>query len=73
MRKLLLFLFILQEVSNKNREPKLGRGFIKAYRFNPFNPLSYVALILIIIVGLVMFGVVGFWREADCKNPFKWN
>lgn len=73
MRKILKVLFILQEVSNVNRTPKLGRGFMTAWRLNPWNPLSYVALIIIIIVGILMFGFVGFWEETDKKNPFKWD
>ena len=73
IRKILKFLFIIQEVSNKNRSPKLGRGFFKAYRINPYNPLSYPTLIIIFIVGIVIFGVVGFWKETDLRNPFKWN
>lgn len=72
MRKLLKRLFIIQEVSNKNRNPKLGRGFFTARRINPYNPLSYVALVVIFIVGILMFGFVGFWKEAEIKNPFKW-
>jgi hypothetical protein len=73
MKKILKFLWILQEVSNKNRNPKLGRGFSKAYRFNPYNPLSYLSLIIIIIVGILLFGFIGFWKETDTKNPFKWD
>ncbi len=73
MRKILKFLWILQEVSNNNRNPKLGRGFSTAHRFNPYNPLSYLALILIVVVGILMFGFIGFWKETDTKNPFKWN
>lgn len=72
MRKILKGLLIIQEVSNKNRNPKLGRGFFTARRFNPYNPLSYISLVIIVIVGIAMFGVVGFWKETDGKNPFKW-
>lgn len=72
IRKLLKYLLIIQEVSNKNRTPKLGGGFLTARRLNPYNPLSYIALILIILVGILMFGVIGFWKETDQKNPFKW-
>lgn len=71
IRKILKFLYILQEIPNKDR--KLGRGFLTAYRINPYNPLSYIALLLIIIVGVLMFGFVGFWNETDKSNPFKWN
>ena len=73
MRNIFKFLFILQEVSNKNRNPKLGRGFFVARRFNPYNPLSYIAIIGIVIFGLLMFGFIGFFREIDNKNPFKWD
>jgi hypothetical protein len=73
MSKFLKFIFVLQEVSNKNRNPKLGRGFLTARRFNPYNPLSYIVLMLISIVGITMFGFVGFWKEVDITNPFKWN
>ena len=72
MMKLLKYLFIIQEVSNKNRNPKLGKGFLEARRFNPYNPLSYVALILIMIVGILMFGFVGCWKYIG-QNPFKWD
>lgn len=72
-KKILKSLAIIQEVSNKNRTPKLGRGFMVARRFNPYNPLSYIALVLIVIVGVLMFGFVGFWEETDKKNPFKWD
>ena len=40
MKKFLQKIFVLQIVSNKGKNPKLGRGFIKAYRLNPWNPLS---------------------------------
>lgn len=59
IRKILEYLLIIQKVSNKNRTPKLGRG--------------YITLCLIIVVGILMFGFVGFWKETDMINPFKWN
>ena len=73
MRKILKCLLIIQEVSNKNREPKLGRGFFEARRLNPFNPLSYITVVVAIIVGILMFGFVGVWKEIVLKNPFKWD
>lgn len=76
IRKILKYLFIVREVSNEERHKKglkkLGRGHSKAYRFNPYNPLSYIALILILIIGILMFGFVGFWKETDPVNPFEW-
>ena len=71
VEKILKRLFILQEVSNESREPKLVRGFSTARRVNPYNPLSYVALILFIIGCIIMFGFVGIIEEI--KNPFKWD
>lgn len=72
-KKILKFLLILQEVSNSNRNPKLGRGFLTAYRFNPYNPLSYIALVIILVAGILMFGFVGIWKEVKLSNPFKWD
>ncbi len=64
---------IIQIISNKNREPKLGRGFMEAYRMNPWNPLSYLVVLVAIVIGLLMFGFIGIWKEVDLQNPFKWN
>ena len=77
MKKILVKLRIIQTVSNEQRAKqglkKLGRGYFNAYRFNPYNPFSYLALIIILIIGILMFGFVGFWKETDLSNPFKWN
>ena len=77
MRKILISLHIIQIVSNKQRQKQglsiLGSGAYESYRFNPYNPLSYVAVCLILIIGILMFGFVGFWKEVDIRNPFKWN
>lgn len=73
MKKFLQKIFVLQVVSNKGKNPKLGRGFTKAYRLNPWNPLSYITFILFWIIGILMFGFVGVWKEVETRNPFKWN
>lgn len=73
MKKILKFLLVIQEVSNEGREPKLGRGFFEARRLNPYNPLSYITIVLVLIVGILMFGFVGIWKETDLRNPFKWD
>ena len=77
MRKILKFLRIVQSVSNEERHKKglkrLGRGYFEAYRLNPYNPLSYITIVLILVIGIIMFGFVGFWKEVDFSNPFKWN
>ena len=76
MRKLLMALKIVQKVSNEERHKqglkRLGKGFFDAYRLNPYNPLSYVAFILMLVAGLVMYGVVGFFEKVATHNPFKW-
>lgn len=65
-------LYILQEVSNRGRNPRLGKGFDKAYRLNVWNPLSYILIITTIVVALFMFGFVGIRKQIDLRNPFKW-
>jgi hypothetical protein len=74
--KILKHLYVLQIVSNEERVkqglPRLGRGYFDAYRFNPYNPLSYIIVIIYLIVGVVMFGFVGILKN-DLDNPFKWN
>lgn len=73
MRNLLIFLFIIQKKDNRNREIKLGKGGMFSYRFNPFNPLSYIVILLILIFGILAFGIIGFTKEIDLVNPFKWS
>jgi len=75
MRKLLVRLKIVQiqdnELRNKMGLKRLGRGFFKAYRLNPFNPICYIIVICLIPVLLVMYGVYGFYEKA--YNPFLWD
>jgi hypothetical protein len=77
LKKILAHLQIVQTVSNEKRHEqglkRLGRGYFEAHRFNPYNPLSYIVLIIILIVGILMFGLVGFWKETTTINPFKWD
>jgi hypothetical protein len=72
MKKFLKAIRVLQEVSNKGREPKLGQGYFTARRLNPYNPLSYLTVVIFFIVGIISYGVIGFWKEAD-HNPFEWD
>lgn len=76
MRKALEFLKIIQIISNKERDKKglkrLG-NFYEAKRLNPYNPLSYVLILLVPIIGTLMFGLIGFWKEVGNVNPFKWS
>jgi hypothetical protein len=77
MKRFLIRIYVLQEVSNAERRinglPKLGRGFTTAYRLNKWNPLSYVGVLLLFSVGLLAYGFVGIFRFAEIRNPFKWD
>jgi hypothetical protein len=42
------------------------------HRINPFNPLTYIIMVLGIVIGLLLFGPIGMWRETDTRNPFRW-
>lgn len=48
-------------------------GFRKWHRVNPYNPISYVVVLLMLVLGFLLFGIIGMWKEVDwLKNPFKW-
>ncbi len=69
IRKFLIFARVIQV-------RKLKDSFKLTYqehRLNPFNPLTYVTILIAILVGIVMFGVVGVWKEIDLSNPFKYH
>jgi hypothetical protein len=69
MKELFIKLKIVQVVSNEQRHKdglkRLGKGYFKAYRLNPFNPLSYILVVLTIPVILLMYGFVGSF-ETTC-------
>lgn len=67
--KILKALYIIQE---KQYKDPLKMVYSKR-RMNPFNPLTYISILIIILIGLLMFGLIGFWKECDLKNPFKWD
>lgn len=71
MRKLLKALWIIQERKNQKVYSNLNCIYVEK-RMNPFNPLTYISIIIVFIVGFLMFGLVGFWNEVDLRNPFKW-
>jgi hypothetical protein len=72
IQKALHTIGVIQEVSNEGRNPKLGKGYFKAHRLNPYNPLSYIVFLLGLLIGLVLFGVIGIKEQTD-GNPFKWS
>lgn len=68
IRKFLIFARVIQVRKFKD-------SFNLTYqerRLNPFNPLTYVTILITFMVGIVMFGVVGVWKEMDLSNPFKY-
>lgn len=65
MIKLLKLLWIIQE----DKKPPY---YSTLRRINPLNPLSYLWIILICVFGILLFGIVGVWKEVDFKNPFKY-
>jgi hypothetical protein len=73
LKRILKKLYVIQEVSNKGRSKKYGRGFFTARRLNPYNPLSYITIIVVFVLALICFGIIGMWKEIDIKNPFKWD
>lgn len=67
MRKILIKMYIIQEKRNE-------RGFIR-HRLNPYNPMSYVYLLISFVAGLLYYGIRGLSDEMDMRgkrNPFKW-
>ena len=63
-RKILFFLGVTEKIVNEI-------GYEK-YRLNRYNPLSYILIILVFVVGIILYGVIGFWKEIDLRNPFKY-
>ena len=69
MRKLLKYLYVIQE---KTHHDEFRRKRVKR-RLNPYNPLTYVVMVSVIIVGVIMFGVVGLKNEINIDElKFKW-
>ena len=72
MRRLLVFLGIVQlkrVLDGNGTIPRLRT----LKRLNPFHPLTYIVIILSLIVGLLMFGFVGLWKEVNWEElKFKW-
>lgn len=66
-------ILIAVRVIQTNRMPdRSGFAMRSMRRLNPLNPLSYATVIAAMLIGFICFGVVGFWREVDMKNPFVW-
>lgn len=69
MRKLLKKLFIIQEKESIDSF-KITRTL---RRVNPYNPLSYLAMLITILLAIILYGFIGAWKETDLfPNPFNW-
>lgn len=47
-------------------------GEFYRYRINPWNPLSYLTIVIVVIMSAVWLGVKYTYEEVRRKNPFKW-
>lgn len=69
MRKFLKYVGIIntkeiKDSFNHNRTLK---------RLNPYNPLTYIFILISLIIGLIMFGLVGIKDEINLDDlKFKW-
>ena len=69
MKKILIALKVVQE--KKVKDP-LGLTYTKR-RLNPFNPLTYLFLVITFVVALLMYGFVGVWEQININElKFKW-
>ena len=66
---------VLQIVSNEQRKKqglsKIGKGYFRAYRYNPLNPISYLIFILAIVYAIIVSIIEVL--KTGLENPFKWN
>jgi hypothetical protein len=42
-------------------------------RFNPYNPLAYIFLLIMILIAIVLYGAVEVFKEERVIKPFKWH
>ena len=70
---ILVLLKVVCVASNKERRKNglnpLGSGFEVAVKFNVFNPLSYIIVLVVAIYNFVYGGILGIGKM---QNPFKW-
>jgi hypothetical protein len=69
MRKIMKNLCIIQE---KKFLDEFKHTRIKR-RLNPYNPLTYIAIVMALIIGVFMFGFFGLKNEININElKFKW-
>ena len=67
--KILKALYIVQEQVKKNGSYH-KRTLV---RLNPYNPLTYIAILIGFIMSFILFGIVGTCKNVDFKNSFKYS
>ena len=78
IREFLLAIHVLQikkvevTLTSKDGLERKVVGFRNWRRINPYNPLSYLMIIVVLFSALLLFGFVGMWKEIDLRNPFNW-
>lgn len=65
MRKVLIALGVIQTKT-------INKDEFDASRLNPYNPLSYMTVLIVLIIGIICFGIIGFKDQIDLRNPFVW-
>jgi uncharacterized membrane protein YqjE len=65
MNEILKFLWILQEKKNSDESEKL-------FRLNPYNPLSYIVLIIFGFVSLFLLIILIIKESVRAIDLFKW-
>lgn len=65
MEDLLILLKVIQQ-----KKVKRHYGYQIHERLNPYNPLSYICLIIDFVFGIIMYGIVGYLKYK--RNPFKY-
>lgn len=69
IEKSLKALGILQEKKVKQR-----LGYYVYRRLNPWNPLTYLAILIMFVLVIVLYGVIGFYKEmSNTIKELKWN
>ena len=63
LRRVLVILGITQKIKDE-------RGF-ERYRLNPYNPLSYITLLLALVI-MGMYGFIAAVVEILEDNPFRY-
>ncbi len=66
--KILKFLFVLQ----KRTKTDAFNHKYKQRRINPYNPLSYIFLMILYIIGFFAYGIQGMIEDARPIKEFKW-